>query len=94
LLFAAATYPSYPLGLSGPSHARVGHPFTAKVVWFTNAGKSNPLVGARVSGRGVSALTNGRGVATITPAHTGTLVLVATRATYVRAATIRVRVTQ
>lgn len=83
----------YPLKLTAPSHALVGHSFNVKVVWFNAKGVPKPLVRARVVGAGgVSATTNGHGIASISEPHAGTVALRASRKGYIRAAPVRVRV--
>jgi hypothetical protein len=93
LLFAAVPDSGHelPLGLLAPASATVGHSFTVKVVRF-KGGKAKPLAGARVTGRGVSAITNKRGLATIVDRHLGALVLHAAKQGYIRAAPVTLRV--
>ena len=93
LLFAAAKYPEYPLGVVAPSTAKAGHSVSAKVVWFNAKGKAAPLAGATVSVGGRTAKTNNRGVVTLTLSHAGTYTVKATHAGYIRAAPVGLRVT-
>jgi hypothetical protein len=94
LLFAvdSVAHHEHPLALSASHTARVGHPLSVKVVWFSDAGVAKPLTGARVSGAGTNAVTDSHGVVLIVPRRRGTLVLRADRAGYIRAAPARVRV--
>jgi hypothetical protein len=80
LLFAAAPYPAYPLGLIAPSSAHLGRSFAVKVVGFNASGKSKPLAGAHVNG----GVTNGQGIVHIVPTKKGTLDLGATDKGYIR----------
>src|SRR5205807_14259 len=83
LLFAVASAtgpPVYPLAVSAPSVATVGHPFTAKVVRFDAKGKSHPLAGAEVDGK----RTDRRGTVQIDPTTPGTITLRATKRGYIR----------
>jgi Domain of unknown function (DUF4430) len=93
LLFAAATYPEYPIGIEAPSTATVGHTFDVTVVWWGAKGKPKPLAGATLSVGGHSGTTNSHGVVPLTPSHTGSFVLTATHAGYIRAAQVQLRVT-
>jgi hypothetical protein len=92
LLFAAAKYPEYPLAIQAPGSARVGHAFTAKVVWFNAKGKAVPLAGAAVSIGGRSGKTDRHGALSLTPSRAGTFVLEASHSGYIRAAAVRLRV--
>jgi hypothetical protein len=94
LLFAAVPVQgqAYPTALSAPGYATTGHRFAVKVVSFNAKGKPVPLKGAHVYGAGASAVTGSQGKASIDPSRAGTLVLHAERNGYIRAATVRVRV--
>jgi hypothetical protein len=93
LLFAAATYPEYPLELRAPREAVVGRSFKATVVWFNSSGVAAPLAGARITGAGTAVLTDSHGAARINAHRAGTMVLNATHAgAYVRAAAVRLHV--
>jgi hypothetical protein len=94
LLLAAVpdTSNGFPLVLSAPSRATIGHPFQVTGTYFGQTGKKTPLAHARVTGRGISATTNAHGVATIGASKAGTLVLKASAPGYVRSAPDRVRV--
>jgi len=95
LLFAvdSVAHHEHPLGLTAPTSATVGHPFTVKVVSYSDAGVAKPLAGAQVSGAGVSGVTNRRGILSVSEPHAGTVVLRARRNGYIRAAPVSVRVT-
>ena len=88
LLFAAVPVhgaTEYPLVLSAPRTATVGHVFTVKVVYFVKQHVSHPLAGARVSGDGVKVVTtNSRGEAKLHSLHAGRVILYATHADYIR----------
>ncbi len=92
LLFAVvpASGITYPLGLQGPSQARVGGTETVKVIWFDGKGRAKPLRGAHVSGSGVSATSNAQGIVHIHISHPGTLVIKAAKGGYVRSAALRI----
>ena len=93
LLFAAVPDKGfeYPLAIKAPSHATAGRPFAVKVVDYPK-GSAKPLAGARLSGSGINAVTNRRGVVSVTARHAGTIVLHADHQGFIRAATVRVRV--
>lgn len=93
LLFAAATYPEYPIALAAPSSATVGHRFKVTVSWWNAAGKRQPLAGASVNGARVSATSNAKGVALLTAKTPGELVLRATEKDHVRSAPVTIRIT-
>jgi hypothetical protein len=82
LLFAAvpANGIEYPLVLTAPRSALVGHPFTVRVTWINAKGKPKPLAGASVGGKH----TNSHGIVHISPTHAGTLVLRTTKRGYIR----------
>jgi hypothetical protein len=95
LLFAAVPDKGteYPLVLTAPHTATVGHVFTVKVVYFVKQHVSHPLAGVRVSGNGVSAATtNSRGEAKLHSLKAGRLILHATHADFVRSAPVSVSV--
>jgi Domain of unknown function (DUF4430) len=94
LLFAvdSVAHHEHPIELTGSSRVAAGHSFSVKVVWFRDSGAEQPLSGATVTASGISAVTNRQGVARITATHAGALVLRAARSGYIRAATVRVRV--
>ena len=92
VLFAAATYPEYPIGVTAPSSATVGRQFKLTVSGFTAAGKSKPLAGARVTGSGVSVTSNGKGVARVSARKAGSLVLRATDKGHIRSAPVTIRI--
>ena len=93
LLFAADTGKQNPIALTAPAHAKIGRPFTAKVVAYNAKGKAKPLAGATVSAGGHSAKTGKRGTVSLTPTKAGKLVLRVTDKGYVRAAPVTVVVT-
>jgi len=95
LLFAVDSdgHDEHPLAIAAPSRVVAGKPFSVKVVWFADNGKSKPLAGARVSGAGPGVATNSRGVAKVVATRSGTLKLGAAAKGYIRAAQTRVRVT-
>jgi hypothetical protein len=73
------------LGLSAPSTVQSGAAFTASVVSYPNAGGSaKALVGASISGDGVSVATGAGGQATLTLTTPGSYLLTATAANSVR----------
>jgi hypothetical protein len=93
VLFAAvpSTGPVvHPLGLQGPSQARVGGTATVKVVSYDGQGRAKPFRGAQVSGSGVSATSNALGLVHIHISHTGTLFVKASKRDYVRSAALRI----
>lgn len=95
LLFApdSIRHHEFPLAIKGPSAATVGHAFTIKVVRFSDAGVAKPLAGATVTaGSAVIGKTNRHGVLTIVAKHAGTLALRAAETGYIRAAPVRVGV--
>jgi hypothetical protein len=94
LLFAvdSVAHHEHPIELVTSRNARAGRSFSAKVIWFSDAGVAKPLAGARILGAGVNVVTNGHGTAKITASRSGTLVLRAARAQYIRAESVRVRV--
>jgi hypothetical protein len=94
LLFAvdAIAHHEHPIELVTPRTARAGRSFSAKVMWFSDAGVAKRLAGARITGTGVNVLTNGHGTANVTASHAGSLVLRAARARYIRAEPVRVGV--
>jgi hypothetical protein len=81
----------YPLAIQAPSHVTAGRPFTVEVVDYPK-GVAKPLAGAQLSGSGPNTVTNRRGLASVTVRHAGTIVLHADRQGYIRAGTVRVRV--
>jgi hypothetical protein len=93
LLFAAATYPSYPLALEAPAAATVGKTFDVTVVYYNAKGTPKPLAGATVSVNGHSGKTDSHGVVPLTPGSAGTFTLNADDAGYLRAAPLRLTVT-
>ena len=92
LLFAAATFPEYPIAIEAPSSAIIGHQFKVTIVWFDAAGKRKPLAGARVTGNGVGGVTSANGIASLTAHKTGKLVLRATKKDYIRSAPVTIRI--
>ncbi len=96
LLFAVTNGKQFPLVLSAPSAATAGKPFQVKVAAYSAAGKAKPVSGAtvyaNVAGGTQGSHTNGKGVATFTAGHQGSLILHARANGYIRAATVRVRV--
>jgi len=89
VLFAAVPDSGeFPLALSAPKSARVGHSITIKVDYYNAKGTATPLAGAKVDGKS----TNSKGTVTITPARAGTLTLKATKAGYIRSAAVKVHV--
>jgi hypothetical protein len=94
LLFAvdSVAHHEHPLEILPVRNQHVGQPFGVKVVSFSDAGKSKPLAGARVSGSGVSAVTGSNGIAQLTDSHAGPLKLNASRGGYIRAASLSVHV--
>jgi len=94
LLFAAVPQkgPEYPTAIKAPRSAKVGRSFDVTVVWFNAKGKAEPLAGATVSVAGRRGKTNAHGVVPLTPSHSGTFVLQADRAGYIRAAPATVHV--
>jgi hypothetical protein len=94
LLFAvdSVAHHEHPLALKAPASVRTGHSFKVKVVSFSDAGRAQPLAGARVSGAGVSVTTDKHGITRIPGRTAGTLVLHAGRQSYIRAASVKVRV--
>jgi hypothetical protein len=94
LLFAAVpdAPTEYPLGLSVRGTARAGHALKVKTMWFNGGGKAKALGGVKVYGLGFSTVSNSHGIVTVTPAHSGTLILHATKHAYIRAAALNVRV--
>lgn len=83
---------AYPLVLRAPTSATVGHTFTVKVVYFTGSGAAKPLAGATVSMDGLSGKTGSNGTIPFTPTQTGTFMLHAQDAGYVRAAPVTLHV--
>jgi Domain of unknown function (DUF4430) len=83
LLFAAVPDKGteYPIVISAPRHATVGHAIELKVAYANAKGIDKPLVGASIDGH----VTNKQGVARVTAAKAGKLHLTAARAGYVRA---------
>jgi hypothetical protein len=83
LLFAAVpdTGTAYPIVISAPRHATVGHAFRLKVAYANAKGVDKPLAGASIDGH----VTNRQGVATITASKPGTLRLTASHTGYIRA---------
>jgi hypothetical protein len=94
LLFAvdSATHHEHPLGLSGPGKVKVGQPFDLKVVAFSDQGVAKPLAGAHVHGSGVNATTNSKGLVPMTGTRKGVLTVQADKKSFIRAASLRVRV--
>jgi hypothetical protein len=94
LLFAvdSATHHEHPLGLSGPAKVKAGHPFTVKVVAFSDKGVAKPLAGAHVHGFGVNGRTNKKGLMQITGTGAGVLTFQADEKGFIRAASLRVKV--
>ena len=94
MLFAAVSEKTtaYPIAIRAPRSARAGHRFDVKVVWFNARGIAKPLADAVVSVRGQRVRTQSNGIAGITRSSAGTIVIRASRAGYVRAAPVRVRV--
>ncbi len=92
LVFAAipATGTAFPLGLRGPSQARVGDNVSLKTVWFDARGRAKPLSGALVTGSGVLATSNAQGIVHIRISHTGTLSIKASKRGYVRSDSLRI----
>jgi hypothetical protein len=86
LLFAAGprNRTEYPAAIEAPRAAAAGTTFYVTVVWFDAKGKPKPLAGATLSVAGRSGSTNGRGVVPLTPRHSGTFVLRAAHAGYIR----------
>lgn len=82
ILFAAVPDSgiAYPLTVSAPAHATVGHAFTVKVSWVKGTGATKPLAGASVNGK----LTGGSGKVQITPTSAGTLTLHVAKRGYIR----------
>ncbi len=93
LLFAAATYPEYPISIQAPESATAGRHFRVTVVGFNAAGKRKPLAGATVTGSGVSVTTGSTGIAQVTAGHAGKLALRAAAKGYIRSAPFTVHVT-
>jgi hypothetical protein len=95
VVFAAVplTGTGFPLAAKAPVSAKAGKQFAVKVVYYTAKGAAKPLAGASVAGAGHSAATNAKGVAEVTGAHAGTFTLRASKAGYVRAAAVTVKVT-
>jgi hypothetical protein len=85
VLFAATTYPSYPLAITAPTSASVEHPFTVTVKYYTAKGKLKPLAGATVAVGAHSGTTGRSGSILLTPSHTGTFTVTASKKGYVRA---------
>lgn len=94
LLFAAVKQKgtAYPITIGAARTAIVGHPFPVKVEWFNAKGVTKPLAGATVSGYGHSGKTNRHGRTSLIPSHAGTFTIKATKAGFVRAAAVKVRV--
>jgi hypothetical protein len=94
LLFAAVPRngTEYPTAIEAPRSVAVGSTFYVTVVWFNAKGKAKPLAGATLSVAGRSGPTNGRGVVPLTPRHSGTFVLQATHAGYIRPVPVTVHV--
>jgi hypothetical protein len=94
LLFAAVPRngAEYPTAIEAPRTAAVGSTFYVTVVWFNAKGKAKPLAGATLSVAGRSGSTNGRGVVPLTPRHSGTFVLQATDAGYIRPVPVAVHI--
>jgi Domain of unknown function (DUF4430) len=82
----------YPLVISAPKTAIKGSSLKVIVDDVNGKGKSAPLAGATVIGGGATATTNAKGIATLTPQRAGKLKLGASKAGYIRAATVTVEV--
>jgi hypothetical protein len=83
LLFAVAPATAaqvFPLKVTAPRTATVGHPFTARVVRFDAKGKSHPLKGATVDGK----RTDASGTVRIDPTKSGSLTVRASKHGYIR----------
>ncbi len=95
LLFAAVplTGTGYPLAIKAPASATAGKSFSVTVVDDNGKGVAEPLAGATVTGGGARATTNAKGIARLADAHAGTIIVTATKAGYVRAAAVTVKVT-
>lgn len=93
LLFAAATYPEYPIALVVPRTAHVNQRVVGKVVAYNAKGVAKPLPGAIVSVNGHSGRTDSHGKVPLTPSRAGTYRLTASKTGYIRAATVTLKVT-
>lgn len=94
LLFAAVSQKKaeYPIAIRAPRAARVGRPFTARVVWFNAKGLAKPLAGATVSVNGPRGKTGRRGTVSLVGTRPEVSMIHAAKAGFIRAAPVRVRV--
>jgi len=83
LLFAPAPGSGnvYPLLVSAPKHATVGHAFTVKVTAYGAKGGDKPVSGVSVTGGG---RTNKSGIAHVTEKRSGKITITVSRKGYVR----------
>ncbi len=85
LLFAAVpdAGTTYPVVLTVPEHATVGHPFTAKAFYYKGK-KRTPAAGATIAAGSVHTTANAQGVAMFTLSRTGEVDLQASGKGYIR----------
>lgn len=73
-----------PIGVTAPSIATVGQPFTVKAVAYNAKGKAKALAGATVKVGWHSARTNAAGTVSFTASRTGRLKVAASKTGYIR----------
>lgn len=94
LVFAAVPLSGkgYPLATNVPTRTTAGRPFRVTIVYYNAKGARRPIAGATVTIGRLKRKTDARGVATFTVTHAGKITIRASKAGYVRAASVTVTV--